>query len=61
MIYKETKLVAGQNLRYTGKAFPGFVKELPYMTFISHHNLSQYLVKYNESQIIVNKRHAIAV
>lgn len=61
MIYKEIKLEAGQNLRYTGKGFPGFVKGLPYMRFMKHHNSSQYLVNYNEILLIVNSRHAIAI
>jgi hypothetical protein len=62
MIYKEIKLLlAGQNLRYVGKGFPGFIKGLPYMTFISHHNAYQYLAIYNERRIIVNKRYAIAI
>jgi hypothetical protein len=60
MIYKEIKLTAGQNLRYIGKGFPGFIKGLPYMTFVKNHNSSQYLVNYNEIRVIVNKRYAIA-
>jgi hypothetical protein len=59
MTYKEIKLSAGQNLRYLGKGFPGFVKGLPYMTFISHHNTTQYLVNYSGIPVIVNKRFAI--
>ena len=60
-MYKEKELVAGQTLRYTGKGFPGFVKGLPYMTFISHHNSYQYLASYNNVPVIVNKRYAIPV
>ena len=60
-MYKEKELVAGQTLRYTGKGFPGFVKGLPYMTFIANHNTYQYLVTYNESRIVVNKRYAIPI
>jgi len=60
MLYNEIKLSTGQNLRYVGKGFPGFVKGQPYMTFISHHNAYQYLAKYNDVSIIVNKRYAIA-
>ena len=60
-MYKEKELVEGQTLRYTGKGFPGFVEGLPYMTFIAQHNTYQYLVNYNESRIIVNKRYAIAI
>jgi len=60
-MYKELQLSAGQNLRYTGKGFPGFVKGSPYMTFVSHHNASQYLVSYNEVHVVINRRYAIAV
>lgn len=61
MLYKEVKLIAGQNLRYTGKGFPGFVNGLPYMTFVTHHNSTQYLVSYNNIRLIVNKRYLIAI
>jgi hypothetical protein len=59
MTHKEIKLISGQNLRYLGKGFPGYVNGLPYMTFISHHNATQYLVNYSGIPIIVNKRFAI--
>jgi len=42
---KFTKLSPGQNIRYVGKGFPGFIKGLPYMTFVSYHNSSHCLVK----------------
>ena len=61
MIHKEIKLSPGQTLRYVGKDFPGFVKGLPYMTFISHHNSYQYLASYNNAHVVVNKRYAIPV
>jgi len=60
-MYKETKLLAGQNLRYTGKTFPGFNKDLPYVTFVAYHNTSQCVVSYNDVQVIVNTRGTIAV
>lgn len=60
-MYKELKLTAGQNLRYTGKTFPGFNKDLPYMTFVAYHNTSQCIVEYNQVQMIINTRRTIAV
>jgi len=61
MIYKEIKLLAGQNLRYIGKGFPGFVKGSPYMTFVAHHNSSQCIVNYNDIHVVINKRYVVAI
>jgi len=58
---KEIKLLAGQNLRYTGRAFPGFIKELPYMTFIAYHNASQCVVDYNKARVIINTRRTTVI
>jgi len=60
-MYKEIKLSPGQNIRYIGKGFPGFIKELPYMTFVSYHNSQHCLVNYNEIRVIVSSRFTIAV
>jgi len=46
---------SGQNLRYTGKAFPGFIKGLPYMVFVAPHSAYQILVSYNGHQLVVEK------
>lgn len=61
MKYKEIELSPGQNIRYVGKGFPGFVKGLPYMTFVSYYNCSQCLVNYNGIRLIVNKRYTVAI
>jgi len=55
MIRKNLQLLPGQNLRYTGRFFPGFVKEQPYMTFISNYSVYQIRVSYNGAEIIVDK------
>ena len=55
MIRKNIRLLPGQNLRYTGRFFPGFVKEQPYMIFIAIHNVYQLRVSYNGTEIIVDK------
>ena len=49
------QLLAGQNLRYTGRGFPGYVKGQPYMVFIAGHSNYQILVEYNGANIIVDK------
>jgi hypothetical protein len=54
---KEVKLKPGQNLRYTGKGFPGYVKGQPYMVFVAYHEIHEALVKYNDQTVIVNKFH----
>lgn len=54
---KEIKFIPGQNLRYMGKGFPGFVKGQPYMVFVAYHQGHEVLVKYNESNIMVSKYH----
>lgn len=55
MIRKNIKLSAGQNLRYTGKSFAGYVKGQPYMVFIAPHNVYQIVVNYNGATMIVDK------
>jgi hypothetical protein len=54
---KDIKLVAGQNLRYVGKGFPGYIKGQPYMVFVAYHSVHEVLVKYNDADVIVNKYH----
>ena len=55
MIRKNLQLTPGQNLRYTGRFFPGFVKEQPYMIFIANYSVYQIRVNYNGNEIIVDK------
>jgi len=49
------QLLPGQNLRYTDRYFPGFIKEQPYMKFIGTHSIYQIVVSYNGVEIIVDK------
>jgi len=55
MTRKNFRLLPGQNLRYTGRFFPGFIKGQPYMVFIALHNAYQILVTYNDIEIVVEK------
>lgn len=55
MTSKNLQVLPGQNLRYTGRFFPGFVKGLPYMVFIGSHSIYQIRVTYNGLEIIVDK------
>ena len=55
MIKKHLQLIMGQNLRYTGKIFPGFIKGLPYMVFVSNYSAYQVMVNYNGLDTIVEK------
>lgn len=55
MLRRDFKPVVGQNLRYIGRPFPGFVKGQPYMTFVQTHEENRYLVRYNEKNIVVHK------
>jgi hypothetical protein len=57
MMRKNMQLLAGQNLRYTGKGFSGYVKGQPYMVFIASHNIYQILVSYNGINMVVDKYH----
>lgn len=61
MIRKKSPLLPGQNLRYTGRFFPGFIKEQPYMVFVATHSVYQYLVNYNGLEIVVEKYFTEAV
>lgn len=46
-------MLAGENIRYVGKAFPGFVPGQRYMTFLSYKGNLEILVRYNDTEIIV--------
>lgn len=51
---KKFKLVPGQNLRYTGRFFPGYIKGQPYMVFIAMHSFRQVRVNYNGEEMVVD-------
>jgi hypothetical protein len=61
MTTENTKLTPGQNLRYSGKGFPGYVKGQPYMVFESYLNDQKIVVRYNDARILVNKRYTLLV
>ncbi|HZY35603.1 MAG TPA: hypothetical protein VFE53_03080 [Mucilaginibacter sp.] len=52
----EIELQPGQNLRYTGNGFPGYIKGQPYMVFQGHLNKQKIIVSYNDRKVLVNKR-----
>ncbi len=57
----DVELQPGQNLRYHGKGFPGYVKGQPYMVFESYLNTYKIAVRYNNAKVMVDKRHATLV
>lgn len=57
MIKNKLKFSAGQNVRYTGKGFTGFIKKQPYMLFIAYYHDNEAMVKYNGANVIVNTSH----
>jgi hypothetical protein len=61
MINKEIELKAGQNLRYHGKGFKGYIKGLPYMIFVAYHGITKVRVKYNNTNVIVSRADAEAI
>lgn len=61
MMRKKNQLLPGQNLRYTGRFFPGFIKEQPYMVFVAAHSVFQYRVNYNGLELVVEKYFTEAV
>jgi len=52
---KKTTILAGQNVRYIGRGFPGYVKGQPYMIFIAYQGIYEVLVRYNNTDIKVSK------
>ncbi len=48
-------MVAGQNLRYIGRSFPGYKPEEPYMTFIKDFSIYEITVLYNNAELVINK------
>jgi hypothetical protein len=61
MITQEMKLTPGQNLRYSGKGFPGYIEGQPYMVFERYADSQKIIVRYNATRVAVNKRHALPV
>ncbi len=55
MHQKETVLAPGQNIRYSGRDFPGYVRGQPYMVFIGYQNHRQARVNYNGKTTIVSR------
>ncbi|MBC8052634.1 MAG: hypothetical protein H7Y13_06180 [Sphingobacteriaceae bacterium] len=53
MLLKKKKLTAGQDIRFIGKGFPGFVKGQRYMVFLSYQNNLEILAKYNNTEVTV--------
>lgn len=49
------KLVKGQNLRYIGRPFPGYIAETNYMTFLNDHSVFEINVLYNNKEMIINR------
>lgn len=61
MTTDKSKLRPGQNLRYLGKGFPGYIKGQPYMVFEGHLNNQKIIVSYNNGRVLVNKRYIALV
>lgn len=55
MYHKKIKLLASQNIRYSGRTFAGYTKSQPYMVFISYHSEHEAKVNYNGKIITVSK------
>ena len=61
MTTDNAKLSPGQNLRYSGKGFVGYIQGQPYMVFERYTDGQLIVVRYNKSSILINKRYALAV
>lgn len=46
-------MLTGQNIRFVGKDFPGFVRGQRYMIFMAYQNELEILVKYNGTEVTV--------
>jgi hypothetical protein len=55
MYHKKIKLAASQNIRYSGRTFPGYTKSQPYMVFINYQGEHEAKVNYNGKITIVSK------
>ena len=61
MIAEEIELCPGQNLRYSGKGFPGYIKGQPYMVFEGYADSRKIIVRYNSARVLVDKRYTMLV
>ncbi len=61
MISEIDKLSPGQNLRYIGKGFTGYVEGQPYMVFEGYAAGGKIMVRYNNASILINKRYVLLV
>jgi len=61
MITEKDRFSPGQNLRYSGKGFPGYVEGQPYMVFERYADGGKIIVRYNDTSILINKRYALLV
>lgn len=52
---EDVKLQPGQNLRYSGKGFPGYIPGLPYMVFVASLNNHRIAVKYNGINVCISR------
>ncbi len=59
--FTNNKLLAGQSLRFIGRAFKGFVKEQPYMVFVARLSANQILVTYKGEKLSVSRLDVQAV
>lgn len=61
MIAEKIELSPGQNLRYSGKGFPGYIKGQPYMVFESYLDNRKIVARYNHSKVLVDIRHILLI
>jgi hypothetical protein len=52
---QKSTILPGQNIRYIGRGFRGYVKGQPYMIFIAYHGIYEVLVRYNNADIKISK------
>ena len=57
----EIEFTPGQNLRYSGKGFDGYIKGQPYMVFERYVDGQRIIVRYNSASVEVNKRYTLLV
>lgn len=57
MLVKKKKMLPGQNIRYLGKGFPGFIQGQPYMSFLAYQDELQISAVYNGIEVKVPEIH----
>ncbi len=55
MLLEKKKMFCGQNIRYVGKSFPGFIRNQPYMTFLAYQNGPEIRATYNGTEVTVSE------